>query len=229
MTLKSFTPSNVARRIRILLDRLRGLDFVTAIQPEDVGLDSNYAYTSSSSGNKYLANLLGDFNITPEDSIIDIGCGKGSAMRTMLKFPFARVDGIELSGQIAAIAVRNFRKLNANRTRIFVCDAPLFNNYDAYNMVYLFNPFPPSVMSRVVDALIQSVRRAERELVMIYNNAVCHDVVVARGVFARKGVYPDEWGNGISIYSNRSGTNSRLSANRRMRRPADSGERRLIP
>ena len=135
-------------------------------------------------------------------------------MRTMLKFPFARVDGIELSEYIAAIAVRNFRRLNANRSRVFVCDASLFKDYDAYNIVYLYNPFPSSVMSNVIDALIQSIHRSERELIIVYNNATCHDVVVKEGVFQSISVYPDEWGNGISIYSNRGGGKSKLAANK---------------
>jgi cyclopropane fatty-acyl-phospholipid synthase-like methyltransferase len=52
---------------------------------------------------------LNDLNITANDSIIDIGCGKGSAMLSMLGFPFARVDGVELSQQIGSIAIRNLK------------------------------------------------------------------------------------------------------------------------
>ena len=212
MNLKSVTPGNLAYHSRILLDRFCGLDFLTVIQPENVGFDSKYVYRSSPSGGKWLRNVLNDLNILPQDSIIDIGCGKGSAMRTMLKYPFSRVDGIELSEHIAEIAVRNFERLNSNRTRVFVCDASLFRDYDSYNIVYLYNPFPSSVMSVVIDALIQSIHRLEREMVIIYNNATCNDVVVSQGVFAKVCVYPDKWCNGISIYSNRGDGNSRLSA-----------------
>lgn len=119
MNLKSFLPGNLALRSRILLDKFRGLDFLTVILPEDVGLDPKQAYHSSPSGNKYLVNVLNDINISSQDSIIDIGCGKGSAMRMMLKFPFARVHGIELSEHIAAIAVNNFKRLNRSRGRVF--------------------------------------------------------------------------------------------------------------
>jgi precorrin-6B methylase 2 len=156
--------------------------------------------------------VLNDFNISSQDSIIDIGCGKGSAMRTMLEFPFARVDGIELSEQIAAITERNFKRLNVDRSRVFICDASLFKNYDAYNIVYFYNPFSSRVMSVVIDALIQSIHRSERELVIIYKHATCHNEVVSQGVFAKIAVYPDELSTGISIYSNRGGGSSRLSA-----------------
>ncbi len=44
------------------------------------------------SGKKYLINLLNDIDITSKDSIIDIGYGKGSAMRTMLKFKTGQIQ-----------------------------------------------------------------------------------------------------------------------------------------
>lgn len=216
MKFKSLTLGNVMRKSKILLDRFRGLDFLTVIQPEEVGLDSTFVYRSSPSGDEYLESLLVDFNISSKDAIIDIGCGKGSAMRTMLKFPFARVDGLELSDHIASIATRNFERLKANRSRIFIGDASQFTEYDAYNIVYLYNPFPCSVMIDVVDSLIQSINRADRELVIIYNNATCNDVVISNGTFAKMGVYPDKWGNLVSIYSNRKFNNSRLFFNKRM-------------
>ncbi|PDV99212.1 hypothetical protein A9Q02_22285 [Candidatus Chloroploca asiatica] len=200
----------------IFADRLRGLDFLTAVRAEDAGLDPTYAFRSSPSGNKYLRRILTDLKITSKDAILDIGCGKGSAMRTMLAFPFVRVDGIELSEQLAAIATRNFKRLKAQRAHVFHGDASMFAGYDAYNIVYLYNPFPANVMQPVVQALMRSVHEAARELVIIYNNPTCHATVVAQGVFAQKGRYPDQWGNGIVLYSNRDGRESRLFANKRI-------------
>jgi SAM-dependent methyltransferase len=218
MKLKSLTLGNLKRKSRIISDRFRGLDFLTVVQPEDVGLDSKNAYRSSPSGDKFLQNLLFDFNISSHDSIIDIGCGKGSAMRTMLKFPFAQVDGLELSEYIANIAIHNFERLKSTRSKIFIADASQFKEYDAYNIVYLYNPFPSNVMLNVIDSLIQSIKRFDRELIIIYNNATCNNVVVNSGIFAKMGVYPDTWGNLISIYSNRSYNNSRLFYNKGMQR-----------
>ncbi|MBP1465519.1 methyltransferase domain-containing protein [Candidatus Chloroploca sp. M-50] len=216
MKLTSCTPSNLARAVMIFADRLHGLDFLTTLRAEEAGLDPHSAFGSSPSGNKYLKHILTDLKITPKDAILDIGCGKGSALRTMLAFPFVRVDGIELSGKIAAIATRNFKRLNAHRVNVFHGDASMFSGYDAYNIVYLYNPFPVSVMRPVVQALTRSVQEVERELVIIYNNPTCHETVVAQGVFAQKGRYPDQWGNGIALYSNRDGRDSRLFGNKRM-------------
>lgn len=75
---------------------------------------------------------------------------------------FARVDGIELSCHIANIVILNFKRLNAD-CKIFVCDAASFLLYDAYNIIYLYNPFPNSVMFKTIDSLSQSLRRVERD------------------------------------------------------------------
>ena len=220
MRLKSFTPKNLTQKGRILIERLSGLDFQTVIDSEELGLDAKTVYRSSPSGDKYLENLLFDFNITSKDSIIDIGCGKGSAMRIMLRFPFAQVDGLELSDYIAKIAVRNFERLKANRSTIFIGDASQFKKYDVYNIVYLYNPFPCSVMCDVIDNLIQSVKGLDRELIIIYNNATCNNEIVKSGIFSKMGVYPDKWGHLITIYSNRSYENSRLILNKEMQHSA---------
>ncbi len=196
------------RRVRTLLDDFRGLDFLPSIRPQEVGLDGRRVRGSTPSGNRYLAEVLRALSISADDSILDVGCGKGSAMRTMLKFPFARIDGIELSERIAAIAARNFRRLKVERARVLVGDASCFSGYDAYDYVYLYNPFSNRVMSRVIDALIESVHRRERRLTVIYNNPICHDVVIRRGVFSRVAIHPSEWGSGIAVYSNRARANT---------------------
>lgn len=229
MRLKSFTPKELVFKARVLLDRLNGLDFLTAVQPEEVGLDPEKVYRSTPSGGRHLTKVLRDLNITSEDSIVDIGCGKGNAMRTMLRFPFARVDGIELSEQIAAIARRNFQQMNEGRTRLFVHDASRFRDYDPYSIVYFYNPFPASVMSPVIDALLQSAGQLKRELVIIYNNPTCHDAIIAQGEFKKIGGYPSEWSSGISVYSNHEDGQDRLSINRNRQRTAESPGLLTIP
>ena len=199
----------ILRKSRVLLESFQGLDFSSVIQPEEVGLDPNIAFRSSPSGNKYLKNLLKDLKITGEDSIIDVGCGKGSAMRTMLKFPFARVDGLELSEHIANIAIRNFEKLKVNNSRVFICDASVYKDYAAYNMVYFYNPFPGEIMYKVIHELLESLKSLERELIIIYYNPVCHDLFTGQGAFSKIGDYPGEHGNRIYVYSNRDVKDSR--------------------
>lgn len=216
MNIRSFTPTNVSRKIQITLDRLRGLDFLTTVKPEDVGLDPAFVHWSQPSDSRFLSNVLKDFNFTSNDSIIDIGCGKGSAMRTMLRFPFSNIHGIELSESIANIARRNFQVLTEKRVTVFTGDATMFPDYGAYTAAFLFNPFPAIIMSRVIDSIIRSIQESEREFCIIYNSPAFHDAIIEKGVFTRLGSYSDKKGNILSVYSNYSGRISRLSANKGM-------------
>lgn len=156
-----------------LLDRLRGLDFLVAVPAETHGYDPDLVYRSAPSGGRSLVRLLRSYGVTEDDSILDLGCGKGHAMRSMLKLPFARVDGLELAPALVAIARSNFTRLNAHSTRIFEGDARTFDHYEDYNFVYLYNPFPTEVMDPVVERLEASLVERPRTLTVIYANVTC--------------------------------------------------------
>jgi SAM-dependent methyltransferase len=217
MNFKSIVYWKLVYPVMIRFDRYQGLDFLPAITAKSVGLDITRSFGYSPTHKRFLAEVLNDFCITSNDAVIDVGCGKGSAMRTMLKYPFAKVDGIELSIQIANIAKQNFEKLKVNRSKIYTSDAGLFREFDAYNYVYFFNPFPAVVMEEVVENLIESVRQSERELIIIYMSPTCTDVIVKRGIFKLIGIYKKS-GAWITVYSNRSIENSKLASNKFMHR-----------
>jgi hypothetical protein len=201
MNLKSIRLNNLVRAARILVDSMRGLDFLIVSPPRDIAKQIPYAIRSSPSGNAYLARLLRHIGITAMDSIIDVGCEKGSAMRTMLRFPFARIDGLELSEYLAAIARANFRKLRETRSMIFVCNAATFKEFDAYNFVYFYDPFPETVMSKVIENLMHSIQRAKRKVTIIYNNPTCSGTILATKAFRLVGDFPAKWHNRIFVFA----------------------------
>ena len=215
MDLKSFLFQKVALPLAIRLDKFKGLDFLTVVRPEQVGLNPTLSFGYSPSSKRFLKQVLNDFTIWPQDSIMDIGCGKGYAMRTMLKYRFKKVDGIELSAYIANTARENLRKLNSIRSKIFIGDAAQFNGYDAYNFIYFFNPFPDVVMAEVMNSLSQSLERNDRELILIYMNPICDEAIISNNNFKKTGIYRRK-GNWITIYSNRNYENSKVKTNKRM-------------
>jgi SAM-dependent methyltransferase len=212
--ISKFTPNIVLHKYRRIKETIQGVDFATIVEPEEVGLDSRYATHSSPSGNRYLIRLLKDLHISDRDTILDIGCGKGSAMSAMLKFPFARVDGIELSKDISEIAIRNLSHLKKQRWHVLNGDAIAYKGYNAYSMLYLYHPFPEEIMREVVANIQSSIAGREQEMLVIYNNPVCHELLVNDGVFRKHREYPDEWGNGIVVYSNKKLRQSRLHRSR---------------
>lgn len=189
----------VRRRFQIWVDRRAGLDFLTVVQPEELGLDARLVHRGSPSGSRYLQRVLADLNIRPTDTVLDIGCAKGSAMRTMLWFPFRRIDGLEISEKLAGIATNNFKRLGTQQVQIFHADATDFTGYGLYNVFYLYNPFPEEVMRRVLGELMRQIN-LDREIVVIYNTPTCHELLAGHGFTAMRD-YPGQWGNGIRVYS----------------------------
>lgn len=204
------TSAYILSKYQVVKEAIQGVDFTTIIEPEEVGLDSKYVEHCSPSGSKSLVRLLQDLRINGQDTILDIGCGKGSAMLAMLKFPFARVDGIELSKEISEIAIRNFTNLKKKRWQVFNGDAATFRDYSTYSMLYLYNPFPKEIMRPVIDNIQSSIAGREQEVLIIYNNAACHETLVRDGVFRKILEYKNDWGKDIFIYSNRDVQQSRL-------------------
>jgi SAM-dependent methyltransferase len=217
MELKSIVYWKLVYPIILRMDKYRGLDFLTEVSPEELNFDLKRAHGYGPSGKSFLKEVVSDFNITPKDSIIDVGCGKGSAMKSLLEFPFARVDGVELSARIADIATQNFKRLKEKRCKVYTMDAGYFRQYDDYNYIYFYNPFPAIVMSEVIDNLKASLQRSDREIVIIYMSPTCNNVITESGVFARAGIYHKD-GAWITVYSNRSPDTSVLSANKKMQR-----------
>lgn len=204
---RRFTLDFWIRRYLLLREKLEGVDFSEIIEVEELGLDPSLASHSAPSGNKYLRNVLNQISISNRDAIIDIGSGKGSAMRIMLEFPFHKVDGVELSSQVAEIAQKNFNKLKIprNRYELFVMDAANFKVLDGYNYFYFYNPFSQTVLEKVIENIVSSIERAPRIVFIIYNNPKYNSVIISEGIFNKIAEYPDEWGNKIFLYSNQVG------------------------
>jgi 2-polyprenyl-3-methyl-5-hydroxy-6-metoxy-1,4-benzoquinol methylase len=76
-----------------LMMQARGID-LRQNSVEDPGLDQTRAEAHGSSGGPGLEVVLDALNISPEDSVLDLGCGKGGAMITMARWTFSRVDGV---------------------------------------------------------------------------------------------------------------------------------------
>ena len=140
------------RRINVALDRVCGYDFLTVIPVNELGLDERLVSKCSPSWSKLLANVFAELHITNADRILDVGCGKGAVMRGLIKFPFLRVDGIEISDKLAEIARDNFNKLKSS-VKIFNVNAIDFIGYGDYNFIYFYNPFPAVIMELVMNNL----------------------------------------------------------------------------
>ena len=184
------------RKISILFDKIFGYDFLTTVSQEELGLDPKKFVRCSPSGNKYLANVLNKLEINESDSIMDIGCGKGSVLRILTKYPFRKICGIEVSDTLTIICKKNMKKINDKRVTIFNLDAREFENYKQYNYFYMYNPCSEEILNPIIQKI---VKQSNLETKIIYNNPVHENILIENG-FINMAEYDDEWGNGIKIF-----------------------------
>ncbi len=190
--------SKIKNRILIYSEKLRGFDFSVVIEPDKLGYDSSLVHRSSPSGGKHLLGVLSLLECNNQ-SIIDIGCGKGSAMKSMIELPFEQIHGIEISTTVADIASKNFRKIGDTRCKIYNIDATQFSEYEKYDFFYFYNPFPELIMNMVIKKIIDSLTIYKRNLTVIYNNPINHDVLIKNN-FILTSTSKNHWGGEINIY-----------------------------
>lgn len=187
---------------RLAVEKLRGLDFSAIVEPKAVGLDPATSFRSSPSGGKILANVFRSLPLSPDAAVIDIGCGKGSAMRTLLELPFRQVAGIELSPAIADIARRNFARLNEPRAHVITGDAAAFDGYLDFSFFYLYNPFPAHVVADVARKI--AAVAAVRPVFVVYNNPTGDGCFRQSPAFRHISSHRSEHGHDIKVYASRS-------------------------
>ena len=108
---------------------------------------------------------------------LDLGCGKGRALLVASERPFASIVGVELSPALAEIAQRNADRLalrypSRPAVRIVVADAGSFPLPPGNLVVYLYHPFGPEVMEKVVAAVEAALAVADRVVHVIYYNPI---------------------------------------------------------
>ena len=169
-----------------------GLDF-TKVEVDALGLDPMRSLKHEESG-QALDRVLRTLRISESDAALDIGCGKGSAMLTMSRYPFARVDGVEISKELTQIGKENLRRMKVRNSEIFLGDAGAFDGYGRYTFYYLYNPFPQAVVAETMTRISDSLRRHPRRVTLLYTNPKAHETVERAG-FRRVAEFEGEEGS----------------------------------
>jgi len=115
-------------------------------------------------------------------NFIDFGSGKGRTLLLASKYPFRRIIGVEISGQLHEIAERNLTVWRRNRnipSHLYAlqADAAGVALPDGPCVLYFYNPFKASVMQQVLAHIQASYRAAPRHMVLVYANPTSRQVV----------------------------------------------------
>jgi cyclopropane fatty-acyl-phospholipid synthase-like methyltransferase len=105
-------------------------------------------------------------------TFIDMGSGKGRVLFVAAEYPFRKVIGVEFSNALHDEAVANLKRYKypgrrcADIEPVHV-DARDFEFPNDNLVIYLFNPFGPEVMERMLANLEKSLERHPRHAIVV--------------------------------------------------------------
>jgi SAM-dependent methyltransferase len=105
-------------------------------------------------------------------TFIDMGSGKGRMLFVAAEYPFRKVIGVEFSNDLHEEAVANIKRYKYPGQRCadiesVHADAAEFEFPDENLVIYMFNPFGPEVMGRMLANLERSIERHPRHVVVV--------------------------------------------------------------
>ena len=105
-------------------------------------------------------------------TFIDMGSGKGRVLFVAAEYPFRKVIGVEFSNDLHEEALANLKRYKFPGRRCadieaVHADARDFEFPDDNLVIYLFNPFGPEVMERMLANLERSLEKHPRHVIVV--------------------------------------------------------------
>lgn len=169
---------------RKLFDKIRGVKFLTYVDNETAGTDGAVSYWCSPTYAPVIKKILKRYNVGANDVFCDYGCGTGNILRVAKSFPFKTIKGVEISEYVYNIAKKNVEKMKWNNVEVVNENALYYNDIDDVTFFFFYNPFPESVFIEVVNNITNSIKRVEREIVLIYHNPSCKEIIEKSELFS---------------------------------------------
>ncbi len=150
---------------------------------------SAYQPTEPALFREMMASLPIEFD---QFTFVDLGSGKGRTLLMASEYPFRKIVGVELIGELHRAAEENIRAYRSATQRCArieaVCaDACEFPFPAAPLVLYLFNPLPASGMRRVMARLEESLAANPRPVWVLYHNPLLAHVIGEGAGFTRIG------------------------------------------
>lgn len=125
---------------------------------------------------KGLEQLFYHYKLTESDRLVDFGCGKGRLPLFVHYLFRTSVAGVEMDRRFYDAAIKNRAryisktKRNGNKVIFHHCLAEEYPINSADNRFYFFNPFSVQIFMKVINNILLSVEKTERniELILYY-------------------------------------------------------------
>ncbi len=135
--------------------------------PEDPADEEHIYYGSVQY--QTIHSVLGHLRLQPDDIFVDLGCGKGRVVCCAARHKVEEVIGIEYSDELAESAKRNSIGLRGRKSPISIVHAPVEDfDYNRGTVFYMFHPFGPVTLQRVMAKLATILERERRPMRLAY-------------------------------------------------------------
>jgi SAM-dependent methyltransferase len=113
---------------------------------------------------------------------IDFGCGKGISLVYATELGFKKVIGVEFAPKLALTAKNNMNRYSVQKGgkvnfEIINTDAGKYEIPSDADCLYFFNPFDAFILDKVLQNIIKSLEINSRKILIVYVNALHHEVV----------------------------------------------------
>jgi len=162
----------------------KGLDFARNYYPYGEGSDKVWYERTHERHIREIFSCFEDRSLP----VLDIGCGKGYALYCLNKMGFTKLTGLEYTDYLSGIAKKNMKALGLeDKVEIIKGDAAEFEDYDEYQIIYMFHPFDGNIMGNVVKYAERSLARKPREFTVVYFHPMEHLLWDRSPVFRKSG------------------------------------------
>ncbi len=174
--------------LNYLKERLRGLDF-SMVYVGDLQKNTAEYHGYSMTDADDMKRILGAVPIIPSKSaFLDVGCGKGMCMKVAAELGYAKMEGLDLDERLLNIARKNMCKLQLN-VGCIQANAADFDGYAAYDVFYFYNPFGKPVFEKVIQRLIESQNKRDRDIWAVYYHPVFGELFQQAGFTLEKEIH----------------------------------------
>jgi SAM-dependent methyltransferase len=203
---------------RIIRNSLRSIesivwDFCLGIHSAHKGSGEITATGMFGDANKFEAqahsairHIIKQAELSPDDVVFVVGCGKGRALCHFALQHIKRVVGIEISESLARQANTNVKALHGRKAeaQVIHSDACLAD-YSEGSVFYFYNPFGQASMQNVISKIMEAWRIHHKPVKIIYVNPKFSNVLAGFPEISKTDSYSRGSGVRVEFYSIKAG------------------------
>ena len=134
----------------LVAEKIKGVDYAMIYQ-EDNGKEHCGNYTMVPV--KVMKRIIADCGDVKRLGFIDVGCGKGFAIKKAHEAGFNVVGGVEYNPHLYGICIKNMERERIDTKYIKNEMAQYYQNYDKFDVFFFNNPFDAVILCDVLKVI----------------------------------------------------------------------------